>query len=154
MYTIGLILKDLREDRGISVNSVQEKSGIDATLLSRIENGRRLPTLQQISQLSQIYNVDEQQLIVQRESDRIVKSIEYPEIAEETLRAAEAKVRYGEQYMSLFQEIIYPSTIKLESRRYIGSKAKLTDWILTTILSETEDVKSFLRYFRRYGYGV
>ena len=79
MYTIGLILKDLREDRGISVNSVQEKSGIDATLLSRIENGRRLPTLQQISQLSQIYNVDEQQLIVQRESDRIVKSIEYPE---------------------------------------------------------------------------
>ncbi len=78
MYTIGLILKDLREDRGISVNSVQEKSGIDATLLSRIENGRRLPTLQQISQLSQIYNVDEQQLIVQRESDRIVKSIEYP----------------------------------------------------------------------------
>ena len=151
MYTIGLILKDLREDRGISVNSVQEKSGIDATLLSRIENGRRLPTLQQISQLSQIYNVDEQQLIVQRESDRIVKSIEYPEIAEETLQAAEAKVRYGEQYMSLFQEIIYPSTIKLESRRYIGSKAKLTDWILTTILSETEDVKSFCDIFAGTG---
>ena len=56
--------------------------------------------------------------------------------------------------MSLFQGNIYPSTIKLESRRYIGSKAKLTDWILTTILSETEDVKIFLRYFRRYGYGV
>ena len=105
MYTIGLILKTCREDRGISVNSVGGNRA-RRHFWSRIENGRRLPTLQQISQLSLIYNVDEQQLIVQRESDRIVKSIEYPEIAEETFfRPQSFQSSLREQYMSLFQEL-------------------------------------------------
>ena len=37
--------------------------------------------------------------------------------------------------------------ISLESRRYIGSKAKLTDWIMQTIASETEACDSFCDIF-------
>lgn len=37
--------------------------------------------------------------------------------------------------------------INLESRRYIGSKAKLTNWIIETILKETKDAESLIDIF-------
>lgn len=39
------------------------------------------------------------------------------------------------------------SFVNLESRRYIGSKAKLTDWIIKTIKSETNGGRSFADIF-------
>lgn len=151
MYAIGHILKDIREDKGITVQSVQNLTAIDATLLSRIENGKRLPTIEQILQLSRVYDIDEHRLIVQRESDRIVSSVAYPEYASEVLQVAEAKVRYGAQYLSLFQEKIYPKPIGMESRRYIGSKAKLTEWIMSVIAASTDHAHTFCDIFAGTG---
>ena len=37
--------------------------------------------------------------------------------------------------------------IKLESRRYIGNKSKLADWIINIILTQTENCHSFLDIF-------
>lgn len=37
--------------------------------------------------------------------------------------------------------------IKLESRRYIGNKSKLTDWIINIILTQTENCRSFFDIF-------
>ena len=151
MYALGRILKEIRKDRNIPLLSVQQRSGIDQTLLSRIENGHRLPTTEQLKLLSQIYGFDERKLLVQRESDRIVSTMEYPDIASETLQAAENKVKYGAQYLSLFQETIFPHPISLESRRYIGSKAKLTDWIMATVKSHAADAHSFCDLFAGTG---
>ncbi len=39
------------------------------------------------------------------------------------------------------------SFLSLESRRYIGNKAKLKNWILETILAETRNCTSFLDIF-------
>ncbi len=36
----------------------------------------------------------------------------------------------------LFPEMIVEKTINLESRRYIGNKTKLTNWIFENILNE------------------
>lgn len=151
VYAIGHILRDIREDKGVSVQTVQNMTAIDSTLLSRIENGRRLPTIEQIQQLSKVYGVEERNLLVQRESDKIVSSLGCPDLASETLKVAEAKVRYGEQYLPLFQETIYPKPIGIESRRYIGSKAKLTDWIMDIIVSSTKDIHSFCDIFAGTG---
>lgn len=150
-YAIGHILKDIREDKGISVQTVQNITAIDSSLLSRIENGRRLPTIEQIIQLSKVYDIDERRLLIQRESDRIVCGMTDREMAVETLQVAEAKIKYGEQYLSLFQDTIYPKPIGLESRRYIGSKAKLTDWIMGTIAAETTDAHTFCDIFAGTG---
>lgn len=151
MYAIGHILKDIREDKGVTVQSVQNLTSIDATLLSRIENGKRLPTIEQILQLSKVYDIDERKLIIQRESDRFLSSMVCPEYATEVLQTAEAKVRYGAQYLSLFQEKIYPKPIGLESRRYIGSKAKLTDWIMGVIAASTDHAHTFCDIFAGTG---
>lgn len=147
MYIVGLILKEIREEIGISSQEVQQNVDIDLTQLSKIENGKRLPTIEQIQRLAKFYNYDETKLVIQRESDKIISAMEYPEVAHETLKAAKDKITYGNKYLSLFQDTIFQKPIALESRRYIGSKAKLSDWIMELIEKETKDVKTFVDIF-------
>jgi adenine-specific DNA-methyltransferase len=147
MYAIGQILKEIREESGYPLQEVQQHVDIDLTQLSRIENGKRLPTVEQIQRLAKFYNCDDKFLLIHRESDKIVYSFEYPEFAIETLKVAEAKVRYGIQYLPMFQNTIYQKPVSLESRRYIGSKAKLTEWIMDLIDKETEGIESFVDIF-------
>lgn len=151
MYGVCQILKEIREHRGISLRAVHISSGIHLAQLSRIENGKRLPTLEQIQILAKIYDCDEKSLIVQRESDRILESIPYPEITTETLKVAEAKITYGTQYLALFSETIIEPKIGLESRRYIGNKASLTDWILSIIKQHTSATGTFCDIFAGSG---
>ena len=146
MYTIGLILKEIREEAGFPLQEVQQNVGIDSTQLSRIENGKRLPTIEQIQRLAKLYNYDDTKLLIQRESDKIISTLEYPEIAIESLKVAKDKLAYGNNYLSFFQEI-YQKPIALESRRYIGSKSKLSDWIMDLIDSETENIQTFTDIF-------
>lgn len=147
MYTIGLILKEIREEIGLPMQTVQQNAGIDLTQLSRIENGKRLPTVEQIQRLAKLYNFDNSRLLIQRESDKIINSLEFPEIAIETLKVAEDKVTYGSKYLSLFHDVIYQKPIALGSRRYIGSKAKLSDWIMELIDAETDHIRTFTDLF-------
>lgn len=147
MYTIGLILKEIREEIGLPMQTVQQNAGIDLTQLSRIENGKRLPTVEQIQRLAKLYNFDESRLLIQRESDKIINSLEFPELAIESLKVAEDKVTYGSKYLSLFHDVIYQKPIALGSRRYIGSKAKLSDWIMELIDAETDHIRTFTDLF-------
>lgn len=151
MYGVCQMLREIREQRGIALQTVHLSSGIHLAQLSRIENGKRLPTIEQLKILAEIYDCDEKRLIIQRESDRIVESLPYPDIASETLQVAEAKVAYGAQYLSLFPELIVEPTIQLESRRYIGNKASLTGWIMDIILNHTDARGSFCDIFAGSG---
>lgn len=151
MYALGHILKEIREGNGLPLQEVQQRVDIDLTQLSKIENGKRLPTTEQLQRLARFYNCDEKTLLIQRGSDKIAHSLEYPEYAMETLRVAEDKLRYGEQYLDVFQNTIYQKPIALESRRYIGNKTKLTNWIMETIGNETENVHSFCDIFSGTG---
>ena len=48
-------------------------------------------------------------------------------------------------------ESVYARRYQLESRRYIGCKSKLIDWIFETIIAETHDVHSFCDIFAGTG---
>lgn len=152
MNTTGELLKGLRECKGMSLANVQESAGIDGTLLSRIENGKRLPTDDQVKILSSVYGIAAKTLKVQLASDKIVHYLQgYEDTATDILKAAEDKMQYGRQYLSLFQDGILRKPIALESRRYIGSKAKLCPWIMETIRQNTHDVRSFCDIFAGTG---
>lgn len=66
-----------------------------------------------------------------------------------TLR--EAIVEYGNDIKPLCQECVYSRPYKLESRRYIGCKAKLTDWIFDVLQKQTHNVHSFCDIFAGTG---
>ena len=54
---IGNKLRNLRKQKDDTLNNVSEVSGINLTILSKIERGERLPTLEQLSSLAKYYNI-------------------------------------------------------------------------------------------------
>lgn len=154
MITLGSILRHIREDKRLPLQQVSEFSGIDATLLSKIETGKRIATIEQVMKLADVYGFDDATtLLIQRQSDEIISKLNSfdSNIALKALQTAEEKVAYGSQYLSLFLEAIYSKPIALESRRYIGSKAKLIDWIMGTIKKETKNIHTFFDVFAGTG---
>lgn len=59
----------------------------------------------------------------------------------------EALSIYGKAILPMWHDAMYTKPYKLESRRYIGCKAKLVDWIFDHIKSNTKNVHSFCDIF-------
>jgi len=146
MHSVGLILKEIREKKGFQLQEVQDKTKINLTILSRIENGKRLPTREQAIELANYYSCDPNKILLNLVGDKIACEIQDKELGIEALHVAEQIVTYGKP-LTLFPELETQKQINLESRRYIGNKNKLTNWILEIIIAETQNVNSLIDIF-------
>ena len=63
MRTIGETFKNIREEHKLLLEEVTKETGINKTLLSRIENGKRLPTREQVNQLCKYFKVEKTKLL-------------------------------------------------------------------------------------------
>jgi len=147
LVAIGNVLKEIRENKNLMLQDVAKQTDINFTILSRIETGKRLPTKEQVEKLALFYNYNRDELLKILISDRIlneVKEYEDTEISIGVLQLAEEKIKYQ---TSLFLDLELENNIKLESRRYIGNKAKLTDWIMEIIEKETDVKGTFIDIF-------
>lgn len=142
--SIGDTLKEIRETRGFNLQDVALKTDINYTVLSRIETGKRLPTKPQVQSLAYFYNYSEQELIKYLISDKILYEIQNEDYGLEGFLLAEQRIKYG---LSLFNDYKNLEKFDLQSRRYIGNKAKLTDWIMEIIHKETEGNEMFIDIF-------
>lgn len=142
--SIGDTLKEIRETRGFNLQDVAFKTDINYTVLSRIETGKRLPTKPQVQSLANFYNYSEQELIKYLISDKILYEIQNEDFGLEGFLLAEQRIKYG---LSLFNDYENLEKFDLQSRRYIGNKAKLTDWIMEIIHKETEGNDTFIDIF-------
>lgn len=70
---IGQIIRGLRSDKGETLHQVAKNTDIDMTMLSKLERGERLPTLEQTKRIASYYNIDENKLIAQLTAERIIK---------------------------------------------------------------------------------
>lgn len=50
-------LKELRKEKGLSQIAVQMQTGIEQTLISKYENGERVPPTETLMQLADFYGV-------------------------------------------------------------------------------------------------
>lgn len=94
METIGATLKIIREKKQLLLQEVTEQTGIDKTLLSRIENDKRLPTKEQVKLLCTFYEASENDMIIQWLSDKIVYELQDEEFALSAMQVAEEKIKY------------------------------------------------------------
>lgn len=94
MQTIGSTLKSIREEKGLLLQDVTSITGINKTLLSRIENDKRLPTREQVNLLCNYYKVHKNEIIVQWLSDKIVYEMQDEDLALVAMQVAEEKVTY------------------------------------------------------------
>lgn len=90
-----MIFKTIRERKKLLLENVTQSTGISKTVLSRIENGKRLPTREQVNLLCKYYSAEKNQIIVQWLSDKIVDEVQDEDFALEAMYAAEEKIKYN-----------------------------------------------------------
>ncbi len=144
LVSIGNTLKIIRETKGYQLQEVAEKTSINYTILSRIETGKRLPTKPQIQNLANFYKYSETDLIKHLISDKILLEVQNEDLGLEGFKLAEQKIKYG---LTLINDYDNLEKFELHSRRYIGNKAKLTDWIMEIIKKETKGNDTFIDIF-------
>lgn len=94
MQTIGTIFKNIREGLNLLLEDVTKGTGISKTVLSRIENGKRLPTREQVNQLCKYYKAEENEIVIQWLSDKLVSEVQAEGLALQALQVAEEKIKY------------------------------------------------------------
>ncbi len=72
---IGLKIKKLRKERGMSQTKLSELIKMDNSQLSKVENGKLTPTIEQIVAISSIFNVSADWLMDKNDSNNINQKV-------------------------------------------------------------------------------
>lgn len=91
--SIGEILRKQREEKGLLLRQVAALLDVDTAILSKIERGERKAKKEQIVQLAKILDLNQEDLIVQFLSERILYEIQDEELGEKALKVAEQKIK-------------------------------------------------------------
>lgn len=71
---VGAVLLRLRQQAGISVREVEERTGISRSVLSRIERGERPARVLELEPLAQVYAMTIEELITTITADPAVRA--------------------------------------------------------------------------------
>jgi HTH-type transcriptional regulator, competence development regulator len=91
--TIGVVLREFREEKGLLLREVGARLSIDPTILSKIERDKRMPTREQIKALSEFYNDHKNEIIISWLSDKLYYELRTEDLALQALQAAVVKVK-------------------------------------------------------------
>lgn len=92
--SVGEILREKREEKGLYLRHVSAQLDIDTAILSKIERSERKATKGQIVKLAEILDIDKEELLILYLSEKILYEIIDEELGEEALKVAEQKIRY------------------------------------------------------------
>ncbi len=95
LKTIGIILRELREEKGLLLREVGAKLSLDPTILSKIERDERMPTREQVKALSDFYKEQKNEVIIAWLSDKLAYEVQDEDLALEAMKVAEEKVKYN-----------------------------------------------------------
>lgn len=93
--SIGQLLKSLRLNKGWILRELSDKTGLDPTLLSKIERAERLPTKEQIKIFCKVYRGKKEVIMLAYLSDKILQELENEKLALQAMVVAEEKIKYG-----------------------------------------------------------
>lgn len=95
MNKLANILKEARIAKKLTGVQVAGLSGINPSLINKIESGSRLPTKSQLTSLAKVYKIPVKNLQIEWLSEKIYKELNGEEFALEALKVAEAMFEYG-----------------------------------------------------------
>lgn len=90
----GEIIREKREEKGLLLRHVSAELDIDTAILSKIERSERKATKEQIIKLAEILELNEDDLLVQYLSEKILNEIKDEELGSKALKVAERKMKY------------------------------------------------------------
>ncbi|WP_215137958.1 helix-turn-helix domain-containing protein [Hymenobacter sp. ISL-91] len=95
MKTLGTILRELREEKGLLLREVGALLSLDPTVLSKIEQDKRSPTKEQAKALGQFYKHQKNDIIIAWLSDKLFHEVQDEDLALQAMQMAEEKIRYN-----------------------------------------------------------
>lgn len=95
MKSVGEIIREIREEKKVSLRTVAAELDIDLAILSKIERGNRLATKEQILKISAYYNINKEDLLTTWLSDKLIYVVEDKELALKAIQMAEEKLAYA-----------------------------------------------------------
>jgi len=95
MSTVGIKLRKLREKSGLSLRKAAVQVDIDVAILSKMERGERKFTKELIVKLSDLYNFNPENLIIDFLSEKVVYDLKDEEFGLKALKVAEQKIKYN-----------------------------------------------------------
>jgi len=97
LKTIGTILRELRETNGLLLREVGAKLSLDPTILSKIEQDKRMPTKDQVNALADFYKDNKNEVIIAWLSDKLVFELQDQDLALEAMQVAEDKIKFNKR---------------------------------------------------------
>ncbi|MBC7695504.1 MAG: Fic family protein [Burkholderiales bacterium] len=95
MGNLGNTLKMNREKKKLTGTDASKLLKIDASLLNRFEKGNRLPTKEQLTNISKVYKLSLKELQIEWLSEKIYNELDGEDFALEALQVAENRISYG-----------------------------------------------------------
>ncbi len=92
METLGQILREQRESKGLLLRQVAAALEMDTALLSKFERDDRKPNKRQVIAFAKYYHMHTDELLLAWLSDKIAEEVRDEDFANEALKAAEKKV--------------------------------------------------------------
>ncbi len=102
------LLKTAREQKGLKTREVSQLLKIDQALISKFENGLRHPTKKQIAQLSELFGIDYETLMVAWLKEKILDEIKDEEFGLKALIEVEKELnpaKNNDVINQLFEEM-------------------------------------------------
>jgi len=95
LKTIGTTLRELREGKGLLLREVGAQLSLDPTILSKIEQDKRMPTKEQVKALGEFYKQQKNDVIIAWLSDKLFYEVQDEDLALQAMLVAEEKIRYN-----------------------------------------------------------
>ncbi len=95
LKTIGIILRELRETKGLLLREVGAKLSLDPTILSKIECDERMPTKEHVKALADFYRNQKNEVIIAWLSDKLYYEVQNEDLALQAIQVAEEKIKYN-----------------------------------------------------------
>lgn len=97
MSTLGLKLRELREQAGFSLRKAAVDIDIDIAILSKMERGERKLTKELVLKLAELYKANSDKLVIAFLSEKVIYELEKEEFGLEALKVAEKELKYIKQ---------------------------------------------------------
>lgn len=138
-YFIGMKLKTLRTEKGLTLARLAAETGLSTALLSKVESERMIPTLQTLTKICRVYGVDlayffsavtHHSLAITRKAHIVIDRREQPSVKEVPLHRSTPRSRQVTKVL----EIAAGGTCNIGNP---GSRTELTAYILEGSLQLT-----------------
>lgn len=97
MSTLGLKLRELRKQAGLSLRKAAMQTDIDVAILSKMERGERKFSKELVLKLAELYKANSDKLVIDFLSEKVLYELKDEEFGFEALKVAEKKLKYKKQ---------------------------------------------------------